>query len=102
MWISEKLREQSQGSQLFFTHVVTSGEQPSLGGLGSARVLHPYGVFFRLPAGESVGCLEDLVLGTSAVPPVELEEGEVCLYTQGGYLLLTQDGRLIHNGNELT
>lgn len=101
MWISEKLREQTGEAGISTAHVVTSGEEPSISGLGPARVLHPYGVYFRLPEGEPVGCLGSTVLGTQAVPPVEVKAGEVCLYTEGGYLLLTQEGKLILNGKEI-
>ena len=101
MWISERLKESPGDANLEYAHVVTPGEAPTASGAGPVQVLHPYGVYSVIPAGEPVGRMGGAVLGVPSLPPVRVKEGEVCLYTQGGYLLLTREGKVVVNGKEL-
>lgn len=108
MWISEKLREKTTADEISRGTIISTEPNLSVSGensLGEPIVIQPYGLCSSLPVGTSVAVYQGAVLGVvgngSAPVEVEVEEGEICLYSKGGYILIKNSGEIIINGETL-
>ncbi len=104
MWISEKLKEEKTDRIVFVAKAVNGGENLTVLSdkeIRQPRVAGQYGFYSSIPTGSNVIMCEDLVLGVGDRPDLDVAEGEACIYSKGGYILLKNNGDVIVNGRKL-
>ena len=105
MWISEKLKEEKLNKTISVAKVISGGEDLTV--MSDKEIRQPvvakqYGIYSLVPAGANVIMCEDAVIGVGDKPQLDLLEGEACIYSKGGYILLKNNGDVIINGKKLT
>ena len=102
MWLTDKLKSEEKRS-VTSHKILQSGNKPVVSLKGKVNSVLPFGVYSKPPAGTDVVCTEDVLLGAVNLPEniPDLEAGEVCLYSKGGYILLRNNGEVIINGTKL-
>lgn len=104
MWLTDKLKETEEGI-ISLDKTAAGGIKPVLCGEGTVSQLLPYGLYAALPANQQVYCIGGMVAGavsTQAENLPEIENGEVCLYGKGGYILIKNNGDVVINGKVLS
>ena len=104
MWISEKLKEEKLNKTISVAKVISGGEDLTV--MSDKEIRQPvvakqYGIYSLVPAGANVIMCEDAVIGVGDKPQLDLLEGEACIYSKGGYILLKNNGDVIINGKKL-
>ena len=107
MWIAKAIAEEEGGRAPFFASVVFA-DKNSIGVSGSESVKNietacPYGIAYVPPKGSRAVVLPvgntSVMCGVSEEDPLELNEGEIGLYSSGGAsIVLKNDGTVVING----
>ena len=105
MWISEKLKEEKLNKTVSVAKAISGGEELTV--MSDKEIRQPvvakqYGFYSLIPDGANVIMCEDAVIGVGDKPQLNLLEGEACIYSKGGYILLKNNGDVIINGKKLT
>lgn len=102
MWLAEKLNEK-ENKVFGVKNVQLGGVKPVLEDKGKVNCVFPYGLCYALQSKENAVCAENFVIGVIKTPeniPL-IENGEVCLYSKGGYIHIKNNGDVIINGKKL-
>ncbi len=101
MWLTEKFKKQ-ENNVVKTGVVINDGENFSVlaqNSMYQPPAPTPFGMSSKLPIGTAVYVKEEAVLGSFEQPPIELENGEICLYSSGGALIhLKNNGEVLING----
>ena len=102
MWLSDKLKSEEK-KNITPHKILQSGNKPVVNLKGKVNTIFPFGIYSVSPKDTNVVCQEENILGTVNLPKniPSLEAGEVCLYSDGGYILLKNNGEVIINGKKL-
>ncbi len=101
MWLTQKFNKQKSSDKKTGV-VINDGDSYSVlaqNAIYQPQTPTPYGMSSKLPIGTAVFVKEETVLGSFEKPPIELENGEVCIYSAGGALIhLKNNGEVLING----
>ena len=104
-WLSKRTAQLQRAPAAAEDGVVSiGGAEPAVvtdGELRNAPLLLPGGYWWQPVANESVLVLRgarDCIAGRVAMPPADLAAGEVCIFSRGASIRLTNDGRIELSG----
>lgn len=101
MWLTRRLSKE-ESTKVRKGAVSGAGGDFSVQGESEYRfpqMLFPYGFSSAAPEGKQAVMLDGYCAGVAAAPDMELREGEVRLYSQGGAeILLKHTGEVVING----
>lgn len=103
MWITRQLKKHREISSS--SGVVVNGESLLVQGEYEHREpesVYPFGIYSKSPRGEKAILLNGIYIGVSGKRNIDIEEGEVCIFSSGGArILLKNDGKVYINGKEV-